>query len=65
MFMKTLEEQSPSTNQVWVLLGRFDSILVAAGLKKLGKEAEKVRQSIKKDAFDKKQYIYPSMLKSE
>ncbi|MFC1881140.1 asparagine synthase-related protein [Thermodesulfobacteriota bacterium] len=39
-FMLTLEEQCPSTDQIGVLLGGFDSALVAAGLKQLGKEIE-------------------------
>ncbi len=36
-FMRALEQQSADTNDVGVLLGGFDSALVAAGLKRLGK----------------------------
>ena len=39
-FMHVLEQQSPSTNRVAVLLGGLDSALVASGLKKLGKNVE-------------------------
>lgn len=39
-FMHVLEQQSPSTDRVAVLLGGLDSALVASGLRKLGKKVE-------------------------
>jgi hypothetical protein len=39
-FMYVLDQQSPSTDRVAVLLGGLDSALVASGLRKLGKKVE-------------------------
>jgi asparagine synthetase B (glutamine-hydrolysing) len=39
-FMRALEEQAPTDRPVAVLLGGFDSALVAAGLRRLGVEVE-------------------------
>lgn len=39
-FMQALREQAPSAERVGVLLGGFDSALVAAGLQRLGKRVE-------------------------
>jgi hypothetical protein len=39
-FMQALRDQAPTTERVGVLLGGFDSALVAAGLQRLGKKVE-------------------------
>ena len=37
-FMTTIQEQSPTTNECAVILGGFDSALIASALKRLGKD---------------------------
>ena len=51
-FIRALEEQTASTKKTAVLLGGFDSALVASGLKKLGKEVETFSFYYENDEFN-------------
>ena len=51
-FMAALEAQSASTKRVGVLLGGFDSALVAAGLSRIGKDVETYSFSYTEESYN-------------
>jgi len=57
-FLNAIEDQCPSTEKVAVLLGGFDSALVASILKKMGKKVETFTFCFEKSQYNQKNTDY-------